>query len=58
MWSKKVREGICLSSPEMELGGSKVLCGWNITFIEMAKNTFHLGLNAAETTHHSQKTFK
>ncbi len=24
----------------------------------MAKNSFHLGLNAAENTHHSQKTLK
>ncbi len=58
MWSKKVHEGICLSSPGVELDGSKVLYGWNITFIEMTKNTFHLGLNAAENTHHSQKSFK
>ncbi len=26
--------------PGVELGGSKILYGWNITFIEMAKNTF------------------
>ncbi len=58
MWSKNVREGICLSFHGVELDGLKVLYGWNITFIEIAKNTFHLGLNAAENTHHSQKTFK
>ncbi len=46
------------SSPRVELGGSKVLSGLNITFIEIAKITFHLGLNAAENTHHSQKSFK
>ncbi len=44
--------------PGVELGGSKILYGWNITFMEMAKNTFHLGLSVAESTHHSQKTFK
>ncbi len=44
--------------PRVELGGSKVLYGWNITFIETAKNTFHLGLNTAENKHCSQKTFK
>ncbi len=42
----------------VKLGGSKDLYGWNITFIDTAKNTFHLGLNAAENTHRSQKTFK
>ncbi len=36
MWSKKVHEGICLSSPGEDVGGSKVLYGWNITFIEIA----------------------
>ncbi len=56
--SKKIHEGICLSSPWMGLVGSKVLYGWNIIFTEKVKNTFHLELNTAENTHHSQKTFK
>ncbi len=34
--------------PRSRARGTKILYDWNITFIEMAKNTFHLGLNAAE----------
>ncbi len=56
--SKTVLEGTCLSPPRVELEGSKDLYGWNITYIEKTKNTFHLWLNAAKNTHPRHKTFK